>query len=95
MEKRIGLQRKDGDAAYICQICEFWTNLGWEVICPPPNTGCNPIVKLWCGSGISEGAITLRIRRGRIYWKDLLEAGRQTGEPLRNLAAAARRCKRP
>lgn len=95
MIKRIGLQRKDGDSAYVCQICEFWTNLGWEVICPPPNTGRNPIVKLWCGSGTSEGVIPLRIHRGRICQTDLPEVSRQTGEPLRKLAAAARRCKRP
>lgn len=94
MEKRIGLRRRDNDTAYIVQVCQFWTELGWEVICPPPNTRRSPIVKLWCASEAGAEDLALRIRNGKICTGDLPLISQRTGEALSRLQSVARRCGR-
>ncbi len=88
MEKRIGILRHPGDGVYVCCMCEFWTRLGWEVVCCPKRQRERKDALMWCGSG-TDCDVRLRFFGGRIWWRDLRGLQAMSGESWTKLIKAA------
>ena len=88
MEKRIGIMRHMGDEAYVCCVCEFWTRLGWEVVCCSRRRKERKGAEIWCGSG-RDCDVRLRFSGGRIWWRDLCRLHALSGERWGKLIKAA------
>ena len=88
MEKRLGILRHLGDGGYVCCMCEFWTRLGWEVICGPERQKERKGAKMWCGPE-KDCDVRLRLSGGRIWWRDLRRLHVLSGETWRKLLKAA------
>ena len=90
MEKILGVSREEVRPEELRFFCAFWTELGYEVICPPPGSPKRPTVPLWCGTVEGDEEIRLRMRKNKISPGDILRLGRRTGESLPRLILAQR-----
>ena len=90
MEKILGLSREELEPEELRFLCAFWTERGYEIICPPPGSPKRPSIPFWCGTRPGTEEITLRLSRGRIAERDVWRLRRLTGKSVRSIHRAQR-----
>ena len=95
MEKILGLLREELEPEELRFLCAFWTELGYEIVCPPPGSPKHPSVPLWCGTKAGTEEIKLHLSHCRIAGRDIWRLRQLTGESVRNIHRAQRRSFHP
>lgn len=95
MEKMLGLLREELEPEELRFLCAFWTELGYEIICPPPGSSKRPSVPLWCGTRTGTEEIKLHLWHGRIAGRDIWRLRQLTGESVRKIHRAQRHSANP
>ena len=95
MEKIMGLLREEIKPEELRFLCAFWTELGYEIICPPPGSPKHPSVPLWCGTEPGTEEIKLHLRHCRIKRRDMWRLKQLTGERARIIRRAQRHSMNP
>ena len=95
MEKILGLLREELEPEELRFLCAFWTELGYEIICPPPGSPKRPTVPLWCGTRPGTEEIRLRLSHCRMAGRDIWRLKQLTGESVRKIRRAQRHSANP